>query len=74
LLCVAEKRYTPVGFETRLALKDVNLVLDSAEQVNMPMPFASLVHHRLLAGVAKGRGSMDWTSLARMVAEDAGLE
>ncbi len=71
---IAEKRYTPVGFETRLALKDVNLVLDAAEQVKMPMPFASFVHHRLLAGVAKGRGTMDWTSLAQMVAEDAGLE
>jgi 3-hydroxyisobutyrate dehydrogenase-like beta-hydroxyacid dehydrogenase len=70
---IAKKRYTPVGFETRLALKDVNLVLDSAEEVKMPMPFASLVHNRLLTGAAKGRGTMDWTSLAQMVAEDAGL-
>jgi 3-hydroxyisobutyrate dehydrogenase-like beta-hydroxyacid dehydrogenase len=71
---IAEKRYTLVGFETRLALKDVNLVLETAEHVKMPMPFASLVHHRLLAGVAKGRDTMDWTSLAQLVAEDAGLE
>jgi 3-hydroxyisobutyrate dehydrogenase-like beta-hydroxyacid dehydrogenase len=71
---IAEKRYTPIGFETRLALKDFNLVLDSAEEVKMPMPFASMVHNRLLTGVAKSRGTMDWTSLAKMVTEDAGLE
>ena len=69
---IAEKHYTPVGFEMRLALKDTNLVLDTAEQVEMPMPFASIVHNRLLAGVAKGRGTLDWTSLAQMVDEDAG--
>jgi hypothetical protein len=40
----------------------------------MPMPFASIVHNRLLAGVAKGRGTLDWTSLAQMVDEDAGME
>ena len=56
----------------RLALKDPNLVLDTAEQVEMPMPFASIVHNHLLAGVAKGRGILDWTSLAQMVDEDAG--
>ena len=56
----------------RLALKDTNLVLDTAEQVEMPMPFASIVHNRLLAGVAKGRGTLDWTALAQLVDEDAG--
>ena len=71
---IAEKHYTPVGFEMRLALKDTNLVLDTAEQVEMPMPFASIVHNRLLAGVAKGRGTLDWSSLAQMVDEDAGME
>jgi len=70
---IAEKRYSPVGFEMRLALKDVNLVLDAAEQVDVPMPFASLVHNRLLAGVAKGRGTLDWSALAQLVDEDAGL-
>jgi 3-hydroxyisobutyrate dehydrogenase-like beta-hydroxyacid dehydrogenase len=69
---IAEKHYIPVGFEMSLALKDTNLVLETAEQVQMPMPLASLVHHRLLAGVAKGRGSFDWSALAQLVDEDAG--
>jgi 3-hydroxyisobutyrate dehydrogenase-like beta-hydroxyacid dehydrogenase len=71
---IAEKRFTPVGFEMRLGLKDFNLALDNAEQVKMPMPFADFVHNRFLSGVAKGRGTADWTALAQLVAEDAGIE
>jgi len=71
---IAEKHYTPVGFEMRLGLKDLNLALDNAEQVKMPMPFADIVHNRFLSGVAKGRGTADWTALAQLVSEDAGIE
>jgi len=71
---IAEKHYTPVGFEMRLGLKDLNLALDNAEQVKMPMPFADIVHDRFLSGVAKGRGTADWTALAQLVSEDAGIE
>jgi 3-hydroxyisobutyrate dehydrogenase-like beta-hydroxyacid dehydrogenase len=71
---IAEKHYTPVGFEMRLGLKDLNLALDNAEQVKMPMPFADVVHNRFLSGVAKGRGTADWTALAQLVSEDAGIE
>ena len=60
---IAEKRYTPVGFQQKLGLKDVNLVREVAEYAIMPMPLASLMHDRLLAGVAKGRGEMDWSAL-----------
>ncbi len=71
---IAEKRHTPVGFRQSLGLKDVNLLRDVAEQAIMPMPLASLVHDRLLAGVAKGRGDMDWSALELDVLENAGLE
>jgi 3-hydroxyisobutyrate dehydrogenase-like beta-hydroxyacid dehydrogenase len=69
---IAEKRYTPVGFQMKLALKDLNLILDAADQASMPMPVASLIHDRLQTGVAKGHGSDDWSALARLVSEDAG--
>lgn len=70
---IGEKRYTPAGFQMVLGLKDVNLVLDTAERAEMAMPVASLVHDRLLTGVARGRGEMDWSALAQLVSEDAGL-
>lgn len=70
---IAERRFTPVGFLLQLALKDINLVLDSAEQAQTPMPLASLLHDRLLRGVALGRGESDWVEMTRMISEDAGL-
>lgn len=37
------------------------------------MPLASLVRDRLLSGVARGYGDIDWAGLAKIAAEDAGL-
>ena len=52
---------------------DVKLVLGTAEESEVPMPLASLLHDRLLASLAKGRQALDWTSLAISVSENAGL-
>jgi len=71
---IAEKRYTPAGFRLALGLKDVNLALQTAADVDMPMPLASLVHDRFVAAMAKGRADMDWSALALEVSEDAGLD
>ncbi len=70
---IAEKRYMPAGFELVLGLKDINLVLDTAEQSKVPMPFASLLHDRFMTNVAKGRGDIDWSGIAQGISEDAGL-
>lgn len=71
---IAEKRHTPAGLRQTLGLKDVNLARETAESVQMPMPLASLLHDRMLAGLAQGRGDMDWTALSLNVLENAGLE
>jgi len=70
---LSEKRFEPAGFRMVLGLKDVNLALDTAAASTMPMPIASLLHDRLLANIAKGRGEMDWTAVSLGIAEDAGL-
>jgi hypothetical protein len=44
------------------------------EQESFPMPFASLLHDRLLAGMAKEREEMDWSALGLAVMEVAGLK
>src|SRR5579875_943972 len=70
---IAQKRYTPAGFYLSLGLKDVSLVLQTANEARMPMPFGSLLHDRFMSSIAKGRGEMDWSALALGVSEDAGL-
>lgn len=39
-----------------LGLKDVALVREAAAKAGAPMPFASLLHDRLLAARQRGRG------------------
>jgi len=70
---IADEKYEPAGFKMSLGLKDVRLALAAADALAVPMPVASLVRDRLLAGVAQGRGDSDWSSLAGLIARDAGL-
>ncbi|MDB4951743.1 MAG: 3-hydroxyisobutyrate dehydrogenase [Gemmatimonadetes bacterium] len=71
---IAESRYEPAGFKLRLGLKDVRLVLATADAAEVPMPVASALHDRYLAGVAQGLGDLDWSGIARLAAESAGLD
>ena len=69
---IAEHRYEPAGFKLKLGLKDLRLVLGTADACEMPMPLASLLHDRLLALAAQGHGAIDWTGIGLGVASDAG--
>ena len=71
-LIVADK-FTPPGFKVPLGLKDNRLLLAAAEEAAVPMPMASLVRDRFLAAMAQGMGELDWASIARISANDAGL-
>ena len=71
---IAEEKYQPAGFKMELGLKDVRSVLAAAEAKSMPMAVASLLRDRLLSGIARGGGDLDWSAIARVVAEDAGLK
>ncbi len=70
---LAKEEYTTPGFKLALGLKDIELILETGVDSRMPLPAADLVHNRLLAAVAKGRGGLDMTALALGVSEDAGL-
>ena len=70
---MVQERYTP-GFAFPLALKDVRLALAEAEAAGVPMPSVDVVHDRLMTGVARGHAGLDWSALALVAAEEAGLE
>jgi 3-hydroxyisobutyrate dehydrogenase-like beta-hydroxyacid dehydrogenase len=69
---IAEQRYAP-GFVMPLALKDVRLALAEAENAGAPMPSVGVVRDRMLTGIARGHGDLDWTALGLIAAEEAGL-
>lgn len=65
--------FSPAGFQMALGLKDVRLVLRTADRLGVPMPLANLAHDHLLTGVAAGKGHLDWTAMAEVLREAAGL-
>jgi 3-hydroxyisobutyrate dehydrogenase-like beta-hydroxyacid dehydrogenase len=69
---IASQDYA-AGFVLPLVLKDVRLALAEAEKAGVPMPSVSVVRDRLITGIARGYGELDWTALGLIAAEDAGL-
>src|SRR2546430_2117853 len=69
---IANQTYAP-GFVLPLVLKDVRLALAEAEKAGVPMPSVGVVRDRLITGIARGYGELDWTALGLIAAEEAGL-
>ena len=69
---IAEERYHPAGFRAELGYKDVQLALNAAKDLQVPMPMASLISDRFLALIAGGGGSLDWSALGLLAKRDAG--
>lgn len=70
---IADQRFEPAGFALKLGLKDVRLVLATAEECTAPMPLASLIRDQLISALAHGQEEMDWASVAMVSARNAGL-
>ncbi|BBX63652.1 3-hydroxyisobutyrate dehydrogenase [Mycobacterium saskatchewanense] len=70
---IARREFEPAGFAARLGLKDVRLALAAAEQLQVPLPLASLLRDRFLTLVATGGGDLDWSAVSSLADRDAGI-
>jgi 3-hydroxyisobutyrate dehydrogenase-like beta-hydroxyacid dehydrogenase len=66
--------YPDAHFALDLGRKDVNLVKETANLANVPMPIASLLADRFASAAAKGRGELDWSAIGMASSEDAGVD
>ena len=66
---IGDRDYSDARFPVALGLKDVELVLQAAERVDLPLPYAGIAHGHLLAAQAAGRSHEDWSVLADFVAQ-----
>jgi 3-hydroxyisobutyrate dehydrogenase-like beta-hydroxyacid dehydrogenase len=69
---IARGDFEPAGFAAELGLKDIRLVLAAGENLQVPLPLASLLRDRFLALLANGGGHLDWSAIATLAARDAG--
>jgi 3-hydroxyisobutyrate dehydrogenase-like beta-hydroxyacid dehydrogenase len=70
---IVREAYQPAGFKVPLALKDLRLMLAAGEEAGVPLPVASLVRDHAIAAIARGYGEWDWSVVAKIAAENAGL-
>jgi len=70
---IAGEQFSPAGFALKLGLKDMRLALETAQECAAPMPLASLIRDHMLSAVAHGQANMDWSSVALVLARNAGI-
>ncbi len=70
---IAREEFEPAGFAARLGLKDIRFVLAAAEDLEVPLPIASLLRDRFLTLLAAGGGDLDWSAISTLAQRDAGL-
>jgi 3-hydroxyisobutyrate dehydrogenase-like beta-hydroxyacid dehydrogenase len=71
---IAHGDYEPVAFKAPLGLKDMRLTIAAGEAKNMPLPMASLLHDQMLTAIAHHGEDVDWSIIAKVSSDHAGLK
>lgn len=71
---ICKRNFAEGGFALNLGLKDMRLLQDCADRAQVPMPFLSDMLDKMLASMNKGRENHDWSTIALLTRELAGLK
>jgi len=71
---ICKRNFADGGFALNLGLKDMRLLQDCADQAQVPMPFLSDVHEKMITSMNLGRSAHDWSVIAQLTRELAGLK
>ncbi len=64
--------YEP-GFKSKFHYKDLNIVMDTARALNVPLPASALAHELFTALLAKGRGELDHSAVITLIEDWTGV-
>jgi 3-hydroxyisobutyrate dehydrogenase-like beta-hydroxyacid dehydrogenase len=70
---VSERSYLPAAFTLALMQKDLWLVLSLANELQAPMPATAIAHDMVLAANATGKSALDFSAVALLMEELAGM-
>ena len=70
---VLRRAFDPV-FSVKWMHKDIGLMLDSANELHVPLPLTALTHQMFQASIAKGHGDEDICATIKVLEELAGVE
>jgi 3-hydroxyisobutyrate dehydrogenase-like beta-hydroxyacid dehydrogenase len=61
---IVTRQFEPAAFTMTLGLKDINLVLSQASQVQHKMPLANLLQHHMQQVIEKQSPDIDWSAVS----------
>ena len=70
---IIDRNFKP-GFKVKLHRKDMNIALQTAKQLSVPLPASSIVATQMDALIARGDAELDHCSLALLAEQLAGLK
>lgn len=71
---ICKGNFADGGFALNLGLKDMRLLQDCADKAQVPMPFLSDLHEKMLTCMNLGRADFDWSVISLLTRELAGLK
>lgn len=71
---MCKRNFADGGFALNLGLKDILLLQACADRAQVPMPLLSDLLEKLQASMNKGRENYDWSAIALLTRELAGLK
>ncbi len=66
---MTNEQFDPAGFKLKLGLKDVNLMIDAANEVSTLLPIANLAQSHYSYAIEKGWGDLDWSAIMKVLKE-----
>ena len=70
---VVQRDFAP-GFKSKFHYKDLNIIMKTALDYEVPLPATSIVHELFSAMQVKGNGEMDHSGIITVIEEMAGIE
>lgn len=62
------------GFKSRFHYKDLNIIMDTAKRLQVPLPATAIAHELFAAVLASGRGDLDHSAVINVLEDLAGIQ
>jgi len=62
------------GFKSKFHYKDLNIIMETAKQLNVPLPATAVAHELFAALIASGRGDLDHSAVINIIEDLAKVE
>ena len=62
------------GFKSKFHYKDLNIIMDTAKNLNVPLPATAVAHELFSALLASGRGDLDHSAVINIIEDLAKVE